>query len=95
VSGPLAVGGLTRRPAIWFCRRIFGQPFFVADLTLAQALVARGVLKRRLTSSASVYTDENDNVLLRCCPFESFIDSLDALLDLESHGPRTLLLSPL
>jgi len=57
---------------------------------LAQALVARGLLKRQWTGSAAIYTDENDNVVLRCCPFESFIDSLDALLGLESHGPRTL-----
>ena len=62
-------------------------------IILAQALVARGFLKSQWTGSAAIYTDENDNVVLRCCPFESFIDSLDALLDLESQGPRALLSS--
>jgi hypothetical protein len=57
---------------------------------LAQALVARGFLKREWTGNAAVYTDENDNVVLRCCPFESFIDSLDPLLHLESQGQEAL-----
>ena len=64
-------------------------------IILAQALVATGVLKRQWTGGATIYTDESDNVVLRHGPFESFIDCLDELLDLEAHGPRSLLASPL
>jgi hypothetical protein len=59
-------------------------------IILAQALVARGFLKRRWTGNAAIYADENDNVVLRCCPFESFIDCLDALLHLESRSQQAL-----
>jgi hypothetical protein len=59
-------------------------------IILAQALVARGFLKRQWTGSAAIYTDENDKVVLRCCPFETFIDSLDALLHLETRGQQVL-----
>jgi len=59
-------------------------------IILAQALVARGVLKRQWTGSAAIYTDESDNVVLRCCPFESFIDCLDALLHLDSRSQQAL-----
>lgn len=62
-------------------------------IILAQALVARGFLKRQWTGSTAIYTDENDNVVARFCSCEPFVDCLESLLDLESHGPRTLLSS--
>ena len=57
---------------------------------LAQALVARGLLKRQRIGGAAIYTDENDNVVACCCPFESFIDCLDALLHLDSRSQQAL-----
>jgi hypothetical protein len=62
-------------------------------IILAQGLVARGFLKRQCTGNATIYTDQDGNVLARFCMFESFVDCLDALLAVESHGPRTLLSS--
>jgi hypothetical protein len=56
----------------------------------AQALVARGFLKRQWTGSAAIYTDENGNVVARFGRFEPVVDCLESLLELESHGPRRL-----
>jgi hypothetical protein len=50
-------------------------------IILAQALVARGFLKREWTGNAAVYTDQNGNVLARFCSFEPFADCLELLLD--------------
>jgi hypothetical protein len=60
-------------------------------ILLAQALVARGFLKRQWTGSAAIDTDENENVVLRFGRFEPYVDCLESLVDLESHGPPSLL----
>jgi hypothetical protein len=60
---------------------------------LSQALVARGLLSREWISEGAVYTDQRGNVVARFGRFEPFVDCLDALLDLESHSPRTLMSS--
>jgi hypothetical protein len=60
---------------------------------LAQGLVARGLLNREWTDEGAVYRGRGGNVVARFGRFEPFIDCLESLLDLESHGPRTLMSS--
>ena len=52
--------------------------------------VARGFLRRQWTGNAVVYSDENDNVQVRYCAFESFVDCLDPLLHLDSLSQQAL-----
>ena len=61
---------------------------------LSHALVARGFLNREWIDEGAVYRDQRGNVVARFGRFEPIVDCLDVLLDLESHGPRTLLSSP-
>jgi hypothetical protein len=60
---------------------------------LSQALVARGLLNREWIDEGAVYRDQRGNVVARFGRFEPFVDCLESLLALESHGPRTLLSS--
>ena len=48
------------------------------DNLLAQALVARGFLKRQWRGNAAIYTNQNGNVLARFCMCETFVDCLAA-----------------